>query len=195
MPVNADTYANYFWMKGAYTGDITLELVGSSSGTVYASKTISVQSVSSSFTYYETTYTSTQAPDGNNIWQLTFNGTSVAGGALYFDLVQLFPVTYHARYAILRLSLQIFIDPPGTMASAMTWEPFLSNFKHHFSVFREATTCRLCRCRYWRYLLIMNREGASPADRWKWNETIGPVENRPGRQGEFKFCISSGILG
>ena len=146
VPVNADTYANYFWMKGTYTGDITLELVGNSSGTVYASQTISVQSVSSSFTYYETTYTSTQAPDGNNIWQLTFNGASVAGGALYFDLVQLFPVTYHARYTILRLSPKIFTDQPDTMASAMTWEPFLSNFKRHFSAFLEATTCRLCRC-------------------------------------------------
>jgi hypothetical protein len=30
---------------------------------------------------------------------------------------------------------------------------------------------------------MVSREGASPADRWKWNETIGPVENRPGRQG------------
>jgi len=27
------------------------------------------------------------------------------------------------------------------------------------------------------------REGASPMERWKWNETIGPVQNRPGRQG------------
>jgi alpha-N-arabinofuranosidase len=100
VPVNADTYANYFWMKGAYSGDVTLQLVGSSTGTVYASKTINVRSVSSSFTYFETTYTSTQAPDGNNIWKLTFDGASVAGGALYFDLVQLFPVTYHKRFVI-----------------------------------------------------------------------------------------------
>jgi hypothetical protein len=32
-------------------------------------------------------------------------------------------------------------------------------------------------------LLTWNREGASPGDRWKWNETIGPVQDRPGRQG------------
>lgn len=100
VPVNVDTYANYFWIKGAYSGSVTLQLVGATSGTVYATKTITVQSVASAFTYYETTYTSTQAPDGNNIWKLTFNGASVAGSALYFDLVQLFPVTYHARFAI-----------------------------------------------------------------------------------------------
>jgi alpha-N-arabinofuranosidase len=97
VPVNADTYANYFWMKGAYSGSITLSLVASS-GTVYATKTVAVNSNSSSFTYYETTYNSAQAPDGDNVWKLTFNGATVAGSALYFGLPQLFPVTYHARY-------------------------------------------------------------------------------------------------
>lgn len=97
VPVNDDTYANYFWIKGAYSGAVTLSLVGVSSGTVYASKTIRVNSVATSFTYYETTYTSTQAPDGNNVWKLTFDGAAVAGNALYFGLPQLFPVTFHER--------------------------------------------------------------------------------------------------
>lgn len=102
VPVNDDTYANYFWMKGDYSGSVTLQLVGASSGTVYASNTIRVDSVSTEFTYYQTSYASAQAPDGNNTWTLTFDGASVAGGALYFDLVQLFPVTYHARFASTR---------------------------------------------------------------------------------------------
>ena len=124
MPVNAEKYANYFWMKGDYSGNIILQLVGASSGTVYASKTINVHSASSSFTYYETTYTSTQAPDGNNIWTLTFEGASVAGGALYFDLVQLFPVTYHARLAYPSLYLSTmrynqWTDQADTMVFAM----------------------------------------------------------------------------
>jgi alpha-L-arabinofuranosidase len=34
-------------------------------------------------------------------------------------------------------------------------------------------------------MLTLRRQGASPGDRWKWNETIGPVENRPGRQGKI----------
>lgn len=97
VPVNNDTYANYFWIKGAYSGSILLELVGNSSGIVYASQNITVDSVASEFTYYETTYKSTQSPDGNNVWRLTFNGATVAGSSLWFDLVQLFPVTYHQR--------------------------------------------------------------------------------------------------
>lgn len=31
--------------------------------------------------------------------------------------------------------------------------------------------------------LTASREGVSPSDRWKWNETVGPLENRPGREG------------
>lgn len=26
-------------------------------------------------------------------------------------------------------------------------------------------------------------EGETPSDRWKWNETIGPLVDRPGREG------------
>jgi alpha-N-arabinofuranosidase len=97
VPVNADTYQSYFWMKGVYTGTVTLQLVGASSGIVYASQEITVASVASKFTYFDTTFTSTQSPDGNNNWQLTFDGATVAGGSLWFSLVQLFPATYHER--------------------------------------------------------------------------------------------------
>lgn len=30
-------------------------------------------------------------------------------------------------------------------------------------------------------------EGSSVADRWIWNNTIGPVEHRPGRQGDWTY--------
>ena len=93
VPVNTDTYANYFWMKGSYAGTVTVSLVGSASGKVFGSKQVSVNSNSSAFSYYETTFTATQSPDENNEWRLTFDATKVAGGSLWFDLVQLFPVT------------------------------------------------------------------------------------------------------
>jgi len=43
-------------------------------------------------------------------------------------------------------------------------------------------------------LLTWNREGASPGDRWKWNETIGPVQDRPGRQGNTHASFSMPVL-
>ena len=38
--------------------------------------------------------------------------------------------------------------------------------------------------------LTWNREGTSLQERWKWNETIGPVENRPGRQGRRDDAVA-----
>lgn len=43
-------------------------------------------------------------------------------------------------------------------------------------------------------LTYHSSEGESPATRWKWNETIGPVENRPGRQGKLLSFYSSSFL-
>jgi alpha-L-arabinofuranosidase len=34
------------------------------------------------------------------------------------------------------------------------------------------------------------REGASADNRWKWNLTIGPVEDRPGRWGDWGYYNS-----
>lgn len=83
-------------MKGDYNGNVTLSLYGPS-GTVYASNTIAVTSNSSAFSHFETTYTSSQSYESNNAWKLTFDAGAVAGSALYFDLVQLFPTTYKTR--------------------------------------------------------------------------------------------------
>jgi alpha-N-arabinofuranosidase len=110
VPVTAQEYACYFFVKGAYSGTITLSLVGASSGIVYASENITVTSTASEFTYVNTSFSSTQSPDGNNVWQLTFDGSKVAGGALWFSLVQLFPVTYHTRYNGIRLDVGNFLE-------------------------------------------------------------------------------------
>ena len=117
--MNKDTYQSYLWMKGAYSGTIQLKLVGNNgTGTVYASMNITVESVASKFTYFTATFDSAQSPDGNNIWQLTFDGSKVAGSSLWFSLPQLFGVTYHTRFApffphrTLSLTIQIQRSPP-----------------------------------------------------------------------------------
>ena len=106
VPVNLDTYANYFWIKGAYSGTVILDLVGGTSGIVYATHNVTVTSVAGSFTYVDTSFSSTQSPDGSNVWRLRFDASQVAGSALNFALVQLFPVTYHARFALLNCLLE-----------------------------------------------------------------------------------------
>ncbi|KAG8767929.1 hypothetical protein FRC12_005948 [Ceratobasidium sp. 428] len=38
-----------------------------------------------------------------------------------------------------------------------------------------------------------NLEGGSASTRWKWNETIGPIENRPGRFGNWGYVNTDGL--
>lgn len=38
-----------------------------------------------------------------------------------------------------------------------------------------------------------NIEGYSPAQRWKWWETIGPLKNRPGRVGDWSYYNTNGL--
>lgn len=97
VPVLDATYDNYFYMKGDYSGTVNLRLVGNSSGIVYADHNITVASTTSNFTYYETSFTSSVSADANNVWQLRFDASKVAGSSLNFGLVQLFPPTYNSR--------------------------------------------------------------------------------------------------
>ena len=41
--------------------------------------------------------------------------------------------------------------------------------------------------------LIVYREGDTEETRWKWNETIGPVEDRPGHQGTWTYYNTDGL--
>ncbi|EIM91767.1 glycoside hydrolase [Stereum hirsutum FP-91666 SS1] len=45
----------------------------------------------------------------------------------------------------------------------------------------------------WRFPGGNNLEGVSFDQRWKWNETIGPLENRPGRLGNWEYPNTDGL--
>jgi alpha-L-arabinofuranosidase len=45
----------------------------------------------------------------------------------------------------------------------------------------------------WRFPGGNNLEGSSTNTRWKWNETIGPLENRPGRIGDWSYPNTDGL--
>lgn len=102
VPVMAATYKSSFWMMGDYSGTINLQLIGSHSGIIYADHNLTVESKASKFTQYETSFNSSQSPDGDNELHLTFDGSKVADSALNFGLIQLFPPTYKGRYALHR---------------------------------------------------------------------------------------------
>jgi alpha-L-arabinofuranosidase len=98
VPVTAQTYATYFYVKGTYSGTLEVQLVGTSSGIVYASRSITVSSNSSSFTFVTITDLVAKAsPDGNNQYQILFDASKAQDASLNFGLPQLYPITYHAR--------------------------------------------------------------------------------------------------
>ena len=101
IPVNRDTYSSAFFMKGNYSGDVTVSLKGPS-GSTYASNNVSVRSTGENFTYYELPLESAASPSGENVWQLDVPASEVAGSTLWFDLIQLYPTTYHSRFALLQ---------------------------------------------------------------------------------------------
>ncbi|KAL7416842.1 glycoside hydrolase superfamily [Mrakia frigida] len=45
----------------------------------------------------------------------------------------------------------------------------------------------------WRFPGGDNLEGQTFDTRWKWNETIGPISERPGRQGDWKYLNTDGL--
>ncbi|KAJ6604947.1 glycoside hydrolase superfamily [Mycena sp. CBHHK59/15] len=45
----------------------------------------------------------------------------------------------------------------------------------------------------WRFPGGNNIEGNSIDTRWKWNETLGPIENRPGRVGDWGYPNTDGL--
>ncbi|PWY87393.1 alpha-L-arabinofuranosidase [Aspergillus heteromorphus CBS 117.55] len=109
VPVMKTTYLCEFWMLGNYSGNITLQLVGSSSGKVYASHNMTVVS-SEEFTNHQTTFNSSASSDGNNEWRLLFDSALVPNGTLNFGLVQLFPPTFNTRSNGLREDVATFVD-------------------------------------------------------------------------------------
>ena len=102
-----------------------------------------------------------QAPNSNNTFAVTFNGSEVAGKTFYFSLISLFPETYK--------------NYPNGMRKGIA-----QNIKDLNPTFL-------------RFPGGNNIEGNSIASRWKWNETIGPLINRPGRVGTWNYYNTDGF--
>lgn len=101
VPVINATYQNSFWMKGEYNGTVTVQLVGSSSGEIFVTHNLSVESSREEFRRFETSFNSTRAAeDGDNEWRLLFDAALTNGSFLNLGLVELFPPTYKGRYAL-----------------------------------------------------------------------------------------------
>ncbi|CAE6458592.1 unnamed protein product [Rhizoctonia solani] len=153
-------YTGSFYARSdGYTGSVTVSLV-SSSGTVYATKTLS--GVATSWKKFTFDFTPTKsASDVKNVFRVTVDGARASGKSIYFGMFSLFPPTYKGRQNGMR------IDLADALAGTKP--------------------------RVWRFPGGNNLEGQTVARRWKWNETIGPLENRPGRQGDWGYANTDGL--
>ncbi|KAL1306356.1 hypothetical protein AAFC00_005070 [Neodothiora populina] len=158
--VTPNEYANYFWVKGTYEGNITVSLVDSDD-TVLGSTGVPVSSNSSAFSYYETSFSAVESTTGNSSWHFTFDAATATDGGLNLGLPQLFPPTFHNRKNGLNAEVAEVLD----------------SAKGSFLRFPGGN----------------NLEGTSVENRWTWNNTIGPVEDRPGRQGNWGYPTTDAI--
>ena len=101
------------------------------------------------------------APNSNNSFAITFNGTEVAGKTLYCSLISLIPETYN--------------DRPNGMRKDLA--EHIKNLNPRFLRFPGGN----------------NLEGVSISTRWQWNQTIGPLMNRPGRPGNWEYYNTDGF--
>ncbi|KAG9078326.1 hypothetical protein FS749_009690 [Ceratobasidium sp. UAMH 11750] len=154
-------YTGSFYVKSSsFAGPLTVSLVSSSSGKVYATTTL--KGVSSSWKKLSFQFQPTASTANNdNVLRVTVDGASAAGKTLYFGMFSLFPPTYKNRPNGMRLDL----------AEAMAGT----------------------KPRVWRFPGGNNLEGHSIDRRWKWNETIGPLENRPGRFADWGYPNTDGL--
>ena len=93
-----------------------------------------------------------------NVFTLTY---AASGGSLQFNLISLFPPTYHNR-------------PNGNRPELMS---ALNGLNPSFLRLPGGN----------------NLEGSSAPNLWKWNQTIGPLKNRPGRPGTWGYENTDGL--
>jgi alpha-N-arabinofuranosidase len=152
------SYTGSFYVKSqSWTGPITVSLVSSSSGQVYATTT--VQGVSPSWTKLSFKFQPTvSAASTDNVLRFSVDGASARGKTLYFGMFSLFPPTYRNRPNGMRIDL-------GEALAAI--KP---------GVFRFPGGNNLEGVLFWAFARSLNQPrpiGSSANTRWKWNETVG----------------------
>ncbi|KAL2117165.1 hypothetical protein VTJ04DRAFT_9333 [Mycothermus thermophilus] len=152
-----------FKRDSSITG-LTFSLRSNLTDDIWVSKFVPFPENISAYRYTHLTTTLTPpkaAPNSNNTFAVTWNGTEAAGQTFFFNLISLFPPTYKNRPNGLRKDL----------AEA------LEGIKPKFLRFPGGN----------------NLEGLSPATRWDWKKTIGPLTERPGRPGNWGYYNTDGL--
>ena len=164
MNVTTETHYNAsFYLRGTYQGNTDAALWSNTTGAMLGSTTFQVdQKESDGWVHHAQVFLPDKsAPDDKNTFHLKFDGASVAGESLRFQMISVFPDTYKSSPNGLRVDLAEALEEIGG--------------------------------RFLRFPGGNNLEGIAPPWRWKWNETIGPLIDRPGRPGTWGYVNTDGF--
>lgn len=162
--VKPQTYTGSFYVRGTYNGQFTASLKSMSSGKTLA--TTLVKGVSKPGRWTQLKYQlapKAAPPDVKNQLVITYDAAKATQGSLNFNLLSLFPPTYNNR-------------PNGMRPDIMN---ALKSSNASFLRFPGGN----------------NLEGdvGAGATRWTWNNTIGPLPQRPGRLGDWTYLNTDGL--
>lgn len=169
--VRPQDYQGSFYVRGAYQGDFTVSLVSyqtldaGNTAETFAATIIQANSTTDQWTQYNFTLSPLEiASTTNNSLQIEFDGAAATDGSLNFNLISLFPPTYKNRTNGMRVDL---MEAWADLNPSFLRAPGGNNI-----------------------------EGLGPAEyspRWKWNETIGPVTERPGHLNAWGYVLTDGM--
>ncbi|KAJ0414832.1 glycoside hydrolase superfamily [Aspergillus carlsbadensis] len=158
IPVSNVEYYTSFWMMGDYTGDLLVRLVGTRSGNVYAATYLSVRGDWARFKFFETRFNAS-ADLGDDDGENEWQVLFRVEGLRGRTL----------NFGLVQLFPPTYKDRPNGLRDDIAKEVEALNPA------------------FLRFPGGNNIEGLDIANRWKWNETIGPLEHRPGRQGDWHY--------
>ncbi|KAJ6785287.1 hypothetical protein PWT90_01087 [Aphanocladium album] len=156
-------YAANFYLRGNYEGEILAAFWSNTTNSMLGSTTFQVnQREEDGWVPYAQTFTTrVSAPDHKNTFHMTFDGASVAGHSLRFQMISVFQQTFKNSHNGLRMDLADALVELGG--------------------------------KFLRLPGGNNLEGIAAPYRWKWDETIGPIINRPGRPGTWGYVNTDGL--
>ncbi|KAL3485735.1 alpha-N-arabinofuranosidase A [Aspergillus germanicus] len=157
-------YYTSFRMMGDYTGDILIRLVGSRSGNVYGATNLNIRGDWAHFQFFETRFNVSVRPEMQRGY-FEDNGDIEWQVLFRADEVR----GDVLNFGLLQLFPPTYKDRPNGLRDDIARE--VEALKPAFLRFPGGN----------------NIEGLDVANRWKWNETIGPLEHRPGRQGDWHY--------
>jgi alpha-N-arabinofuranosidase len=162
--VQPQPYTGFFWVRGAYNGSFTASLFSNLTGKVFASTTIPSKINGTAWTRHNYTLTpSVAAPNSNNTFSLTFDPAGLESGATSLD------------FNLISLFPPTYKDRPNGMRKDLM--EALEATKPSFLRFPGGN----------------NLEGQDSPYYWKWNQTIGPLIQRPGRPGTWGYFNTDGL--